>query len=231
MNIKQGIRQGCIASPHLFALYPEIIMRNIEGKGGFRVGGTVIINLRHADDTVIIAETEVELQQLIDIVVRESENKGLYLNGSKSFTMVFSKSTVIPTCNIAMHGTSLEQVNSSIYLGSMFTSHGRYVQDVRRRIGTAKSAFTSVGKVLKSRVIKLQLRIRVLKRTVWSTLLDGSETWTLTSDLMKQLEATDMWFLRRMLRISYKDRVTNEKVLRRANVDRTLMKDILWTYH
>ena len=210
VNIKQGIRQGCVASPHLFALYTEMIMRNIEGKGGFRVGGTVINNLRYADDTVIIAETEEELQQLIDIVVRESENKGLYLNGSKSFTMVFSKSTVIPTCNITIHGTSLEQVNSFIYLGSMFTSDGRCVQDVRRRIGIAKSAFTSLEKVLKSRDIKLQLRIRVLKCYVWSTLLYGSETWTLTSDLMKQLEATEMWFLRRMLRISYKDKVTNE---------------------
>ena len=90
VNIKQDIRQGCVASPHLFALYTEMIMRNIEGKEGFRVGGTVINNLRYADDTVIIAETEEELQQLIDIVVRESENNGLYLNGSKSFTMVFS---------------------------------------------------------------------------------------------------------------------------------------------
>ena len=58
VNIKHGIRQGCVASPHLFTLYTEMIMRNIEGKGGFRVGGTVINNLRYADDTVIIAETE-----------------------------------------------------------------------------------------------------------------------------------------------------------------------------
>ena len=58
MNIKQGIRQGCVASPHLFSLYTEMIMRNIQGKGGFRVGGTVINNLRYADDddTVIITE-------------------------------------------------------------------------------------------------------------------------------------------------------------------------------
>ena len=95
MNIKQGNRQDCVALPHLFALYTKMIMRNIEGKGCFNVGGTVINNLRYADDTVIIAETGEELQQLIDIVVRESENKGLYLNGSKSFTMVFSTSTVI----------------------------------------------------------------------------------------------------------------------------------------
>ena len=77
MNIKQSIRQGCVTSPHLFRLYTEMIMRNMEGQGGFGVGGTVINNLRYADDTVIIAETEEELQQLIDIVVRESENKGV----------------------------------------------------------------------------------------------------------------------------------------------------------
>ena len=58
MNIKQCIRHGCVASPHLFAFYTQMIMRNIEDKGGFRVGGTVINNLRYADDTVIIAETE-----------------------------------------------------------------------------------------------------------------------------------------------------------------------------
>ena len=140
---------------------------------------------------------------------------------------MFSKYTIIPTCNITIHDTSLEQVNSFTCLGSMFTSDGRCVQDVRQRIGIAKSAFISLEKILKSRYIKLQLRIRVLKCYVWSTLLYRLETWTLTSDLMKQLEATEMWFLRRMLRISYKDMVTNEEVIRRANVDGTLMKDIV----
>ena len=77
-----------VVLPHLFALYTEMIIRNIEGKGCFRVGGTVINNFRYGDDIVIIAETEEELQQLIDIVLRKSENKGLYLNGSKSFIMV-----------------------------------------------------------------------------------------------------------------------------------------------
>ena len=57
-----------------------MIMRSIEGKGGIRIGGNVISNLRFADDTVVNAETETELQQLMDIVVQESEIKGLYLN-------------------------------------------------------------------------------------------------------------------------------------------------------
>ena len=128
--------------------------------------------------------------------------------------------------NVASRYTAPDyKINSFIYQGSMFTSAGRCVQYVRRRIGMAKSAFPSLEKVMKSRDIKL--RIRVLKCYVWSTLLYESETWTLTGDLMNQLEVTEIWFLRRMLRISYKDRVTNEEVLRRANVYRTLMKDIV----
>ena len=123
LDIKQGVRQGCVASPHLFALYTEMIMRNMDG---FRIGGTVVNNLRYADDTVIIAESEEQLQRLINVVVTKSEEKGLYLNSAKPFTMVFSKASQIPTCNINVHGKILEQVHSSVYLGSQ-------MQDVRRR--------------------------------------------------------------------------------------------------
>ena len=83
MSIKQGVRQGCVASPHLFAMYIEMIMKSLEDKGGFRIDGRVINNLRYADETVILAETEHELHHLMDIVVQESELKGLFLNIAK----------------------------------------------------------------------------------------------------------------------------------------------------
>ena len=86
--------------------------------------GNVINNLRYADDTVIIAESKNQLQQLIDTVVEESEAKGLFLNSVKSFTMVFSKSEVRHTCKI-IHGNTIEQVDRFVYLGSLFTSDGR----------------------------------------------------------------------------------------------------------
>ena len=93
----------------------------------------MINNLRYADDTVIIAESKNQLQQLMDTVVEESEAKGLFLNSAKSFTMVFSKSEVGPTCKITVHGNTLEQVDRFVYLGSLFTSDGRCEQDVRQR--------------------------------------------------------------------------------------------------
>ena len=61
MNIKQGVRQGCVTSPHLIILYTEKIIPNNDGMEGFRVEGTVIHNLRYADDMVIIAESEEQL--------------------------------------------------------------------------------------------------------------------------------------------------------------------------
>ena len=97
LDIKQGVRQGCVASPYLFALYTEMIMRELDDMDGFRIGGTGVNNLRYADDTVIIAESEEQLQRLINEVVTKSEKKGLYLTSAKSFTMVFSKASQIPT--------------------------------------------------------------------------------------------------------------------------------------
>ena len=125
LDIKQGVRQGCVASPHLFALYTEMNMRELDDMDGFRIGGTVVNNLRYADDTVSIAESEEQLQRLINVVVTKSKVKGLYLNSAKSFTMVFSKASQIPTCNINVHGKILEQVHLFVYLGSQFTSDAR----------------------------------------------------------------------------------------------------------
>ena len=98
-----------------------MLIISLEDKGGFRIGGRVINNLRSADDT----DTEHELHQHVDIVVQESEQKSLFLNRAKSNTMVFSKSSSIPTCHIKVHGELLEQVNSFVCFESVFTSDGR----------------------------------------------------------------------------------------------------------
>ena len=136
---------------------------------------------------MIIAESEEQLQRLINVVVSKSEEKGLYLNSAKSFTMVISKASQIPTCNINVHDKILEQVHSFVYLGSPFTSDARCEKEIRRRIGIAKSAFTSMSKVLTSRDnIHMTVCIKVLRCYVWSTLLYGCETWTLSVAMQKK---------------------------------------------
>ena len=78
-HIKRGIRQGCVLSPDPFPIYSEIIMRAIEGMPGIKVGGYNMNNIRYADDTVLFADNENELQETLDTVVRESEKKKAYL--------------------------------------------------------------------------------------------------------------------------------------------------------
>ena len=82
-QIGKGVRQGCILSPYLFSLYAEYIMRNArldEAQAGIKIAGRNINNLRYADDTTLMAESEQELKSLLMKVKEERENAGLKLN-------------------------------------------------------------------------------------------------------------------------------------------------------
>ena len=83
-QIKRGVRQGCVISPDLFNLYSESILRNLEDKPGIKVNGEEINNIRYADDTALVAGSKKDLQQLINVVVKESERMGLSLNVKKT---------------------------------------------------------------------------------------------------------------------------------------------------
>ena len=136
--------------------------------------------------------------------------------------MVVSKERQPPTCNLICNGTGIEQVNSFNYLGSMLTSDGRCEKEIRRRIGMAKTSFNQMSPVLKDRKLSIPLKVRLLKCFIWSVLLYGCESWTLSAALTRNIEATEMWFYRRMLRVSYTAHETNISVLQRMGQERQL---------
>ncbi|GFO28243.1 endonuclease-reverse transcriptase [Plakobranchus ocellatus] len=116
-------------------------MRNLEGHPGIKIGGSNINNLRYADDTVLIAENEKDLPQLLDIVKEESEKKGLELNRKKTEVMVVSRKQELPIINIYIKGTRLKQKDQFKYLGSLISSDGRNNSEVASRIAQAKTNF------------------------------------------------------------------------------------------
>ena len=117
--------------------------------------------------------------------------------------MVVSKERQPPTCNLICNGTGIEQVNSFNYLGSMLTSAGRCEKEIRRRIGMAKTSFNQMSPVLKDRKLSIRLKVRLLKCLIWSVLLYGCESWTLSTALTRNIEATEMWFYRRICSVSH----------------------------
>ena len=90
----------------------------------------------------------------------------------------------------------------------------------------AKANFGKMRKLLTNPSLDAQLRLRMLRCYIWSGLLYGCESWTLSADMKKKLEAAEMWFLRRMWRVPWTARRTNQEVLQMANTSRTLLTTI-----
>ena len=88
--------------------------------------------------------------------------------------------------------------------------------EIKKRIRIANLAFKKMGKILNKGNLSFETRLRILKCYVWSTLLYECESWTISKSMQARLEAAEMWFLRRMCKIKWKDRVTNKEALRKA---------------
>ncbi|BFY98674.1 hypothetical protein BsWGS_01714 [Bradybaena similaris] len=140
--------------------------------------------------------------------------------------MVITKKQCIPKCNIVVNGTSLKQVNEFKYLGTLITSDGRCIKEVKCRIAQAKAAFHKLKHILCNLSLSIEVRKRVLRSYVEPILVYGSESWTISKLVRNYLEAVEMWFYRRMMRIPWTDKRRNEDVLRETNSRRELVTRI-----
>ena len=131
-QIGKRVRQGCVLSPCLFNLYVEYIMRNAgleEAQAGIKIAGRSINNLRYADDTTLMAESEEELKSLLMKVKEESEKVGLKLNIQKTKIMASS-----PITSWQIDGETVETVADFIFLGSKITADGDCSHKIKRHL-------------------------------------------------------------------------------------------------
>ena len=135
------------------------------------------------------------------------------MNVKNTKTMVFTKSLDIPKIAITIDGKIIEQVSSFTYLGALVTEDGRCEKELVRRIAIAKRNFASKYNMLTNHDLSLKMKLRLTQCYIWSTLLYGCETWSLTPTLEKKLRSFEMWTYRRLGRISWKENKTNKAIL------------------
>ena len=227
-SIRRGVRQGCVMSPDLFSLYSEIIMREIQECEGVRVGGHNLNNIRFADDTALVADSLEKLQQMLNILITSSKDRGLNLNVKKTEIMVISrkKSEDIPRVVLRSENEIIKQVKTFKYLGSSISENGRCEEEIGKRIAIAKQTFGRMKNLLTNRKLSIGTRKQAIKTYIWSILLYGAESWTISRKMEAKLEAMEMWTWRRMMKISWTERKSNETVLNMIGEERTLMKTI-----
>ena len=225
-DLKRGVRQGCIASPDLFSLYTEMIMRHSDDEPGVNMGGHNINNIRFADDTGLIAGSQEDLQNLLNVIYERSEKFGMKINTAKTEVRIMNNWDK-EKAEIMLNGVTLKQVEKFKYLGSWITSDGSCSTDIKCRIAEAKTAFTEMRSILSNLKMPFKLRYRILNCYVIPIMMYGCENWILMKSDIKKLEAAEMWFLRRMQKISWKEKKSNEEIVKSTIGSRNLLAKVM----
>ena len=151
-------------------------MRNAgleEAQAGIKIAGRNINNLRYADDTTLMAESE-ELKSLLMKVKEESQKVGLQLNIQKTMIMASG-----PITSWEIDGEIMERVRDSIILGSKITAYGDCSHEIQRRLLLGRKVMTNLDSILKSRDITLPKKVHLVKAMVFPVVMYGCESWTI----------------------------------------------------
>ena len=204
-QIGKGLCQGCMLSPCLFNLYAEYIMQNArldETQAGIKIARRNINNLRYADDTTVMVESEEELKSLL--MKEENEKVGLKLNMQKTKIMASS-----PITSWQIDGETMETVTDFIFLGSKIKADGDCSHEIKRHLLLGRKAMTILDNILKSRDITLTPKVHLVKAMVFPVVMYGCESWTLKKAEYRSIDAFELWCWRRLLRVPWTARRSN----------------------
>ena len=151
-------------------------MRNTrleEAQAGIKIAGRNLNNLRYADDTTLVVESEEELTSLLMKVKEESEKVGLKLNIQKTKIMASG-----PIISREIDGETVKTVSDFIFLGSKITADGDFSHEIKRHLLLGSKAMTNLDCILKSRDDTLPTKVHLVKAMIFPVVMYGYESWT-----------------------------------------------------
>ena len=156
-----------------------------------------------------MAESEEELKSLLMKVKEESEKVGLKLNIQKTKIMASSPITLWQ-----INGETAETVADFIFLGSKITGDGDCRHEIKRRLLLGRKDMTNLDSILKSRDITLPTKVRLVKAMVFPVVTYGCESWTVKKAECQRIDAFELWCWRRLLRVPWTARRSNQSILK-----------------
>ena len=155
-----------------------------EAEAGIKTAGRNINNLRYADDTTLMAESE-ELKSLLMNVKEQSEKVGLKLNVQKTKIMASG-----PITSWQIDG---ETVADFMFLGSKIAAHGDCSHEIKRHLLLGRKVMTNLDSILKSRDITLSKKVHLVKAMVFPVVMYGYESWTIKKAECRRIDAFELW--------------------------------------
>ena len=166
-----------------------------EAQAGIKIARRNINNLRYADDTTLMAESEEELKSLLMKVKEESEKVGLKLNIQKTKIMASG-----PITSCETDEEPVETVSDFIFMGSKINEDGGYSHEIKRHLLLGRKVMINLDSILKSRDITLPTKVHLVKAMVFPVVMYGCESWTVKKAEHEGVDAFELWCWRRLLR-------------------------------
>ena len=174
-----------------------------------KIAGRNINNLRYADNTTLMAESEEELKSLLVKVKAESEKVGLKLNIQKTKIMASG-----PITSWEIDGQTVETVSDFIFLGSTITADGDCSNEIKRCLLLGRKVMTNLDSIFKSRDITLPTKVRLVKAMVFPVVMYACESWAVKKAERRRIDAFELWCWRSLLRVPWTARRSNQSILK-----------------
>ena len=207
-------------SPFLFNFYAEYIMRNAgldEAQAGIKIARRNINKLRYTDDNTLMAESEEELKSLLMKMKEESEIVCLKLNIQK--TKITASS---PITSWQIDGETMETVTEFLFLGSKITADDDCSHEIKKCLVLGRKAMSNLDSILKSRDITLPTKVCLVKAMVFPVVMYGCESWTIKKSGCQRIEVFELWCWRRLLRVPWAAKKSNQSILKETNPEYSL---------